>query len=93
LACIGDSSIAAALPTAHSRSRHSYHCQGDEAMQRTVVTDIDIPFGRLIMIFIKFGLAAIPAAIIISIVVSLIAFALSAVFGVGFMAMGPGHSI
>jgi len=62
-------------------------------MQRTVVTDIDIPFGRLIVIFIKFGLATIPAAIIISIVVSLVAFALSSVFGVGFMAMGPGRSI
>ena len=62
-------------------------------MQQTVVTDIDIPFGRLIMIFIKFGLAAIPAAIIVSIVVSLVAFALSAIFGVGFMTMGPGRSV
>ena len=62
-------------------------------MQRTVVTDIDITFGRLIMIFIKFGLAAIPAAIIVSIVVSLVGFALSAIFGTGFMTMGPGRSI
>jgi hypothetical protein len=62
--------------------------------QRTVVTDIDISFGRLIIIFVKFGLAAIPAAIIVSIVVTLIGFLLSLVFGPGFVSfMGRGVSI
>ena len=61
--------------------------------QQTTVTDIDISFGRLIVIFIKFGLAAIPAAIIVSIIMMLVATVLSGIFGVGFMAMGPGRSI
>ena len=62
--------------------------------QPTTVTDIDIPFGRLIVIFIKFGLAAIPAAIVVSILVTLISFLLSAVFGTGFVSfMGRGMSI
>lgn len=62
--------------------------------QRTIVTDVDIPFGRLIVIFIKFGLAAIPAAIVISIVVTLIGLVLSAIFGRGFVTfMGHGISI
>jgi hypothetical protein len=58
------------------------------------VTDINIPFGRLIVIFIKFGLAAIPAAIVVSIVAMLIGMALSAIFGTGFVTfMGRGVSI
>ena len=62
--------------------------------QRTIVTDIDIPFGRLIIIFIKFGLAAIPAAIVVSIIVTLIGFLLSAIFGTGFVTfMGHGISV
>lgn len=31
---------------------------------RTVVTDIDIPFARLIMIMLKFMLASIPAVLV-----------------------------
>lgn len=62
--------------------------------QRTVVTDVQIPFGRLIVIFVKFGLAAIPAAIIVSIILTLIGFLLSLVFGEGFVTfMGRGMSV
>ena len=49
--------------------------------QPTIVTDIDIRFGRLIVIFVKLGLAAIPAAIVVSILVTLVGMALSAIFG------------
>lgn len=52
------------------------------------VSDIDIPFGRLVVIFIKFGLAAIPAAIIVSLVVSLVMMALAGLFGGMGMMMG-----
>jgi hypothetical protein len=53
------------------------------------VTDIEIPFWRLVVIFIKFGLAAIPAAIIVSIVVSLVMAALAGLFGgMGMMLRG-----
>jgi len=55
---------------------------------RLTVTDIDIPFGRLIVIFIKWGLAAIPAAIIVSIILSLVMFVISGLFGGMGMMMG-----
>jgi hypothetical protein len=59
--------------------------------QRNVITDIDIPFGRLIVIFVKFGLAAIPAAIIIAIIWALIAVVLTAIFGAGMWSTGMFH--
>lgn len=48
-----------------------------------VVIDIDIPFGRLVLFFIKAGLAAIPAMIAVWIVVALIMGVVGAVVGVG----------
>lgn len=53
------------------------------------VTDVEIPFLRLVVIFIKFGLAAIPAAIIVSIIVSLVMMALAGLFGGMGMMWGP----
>ncbi len=57
---------------------------------RTVITDIEIPFGRLILIMVKLVLAAIPALIIVWIIFFAIGLALSAVFGVSFMHMWSG---
>jgi len=65
--------------------------------ERTVLTNIDIPFGRLVVIFIKFGLAAIPAAIVIGIIWAIILVILMAIFGAGmwstgvFDMLGPGR--
>jgi len=56
--------------------------------QRTVLTDIDIPFGRLVAIFIKLGLAAIPAAIVVAIVWGIIVLMLTAIFGAGMWGTG-----
>ena len=36
------------------------------------IVDIDIPFGRLVGIFIKWGIAAIPATIALSVITGLI---------------------
>ena len=60
--------------------------------QRYVLSDIDIPFFRLIVIFVKWSLAAIPAAIIVTVVFWLVFGLLAAIFGgTGFMQMrGPG---
>ena len=55
--------------------------------QRTVLTDIDIPFGRLIAIMIKLALAAIPAAIVVWVIIFAIAMIVSGVFGIGFTRM------
>jgi hypothetical protein len=38
----------------------------DTTIQRIVVTDLRIPFFRLVMFFVKCALAAIPAAIILT---------------------------
>lgn len=50
----------------------------------TTITDIDIPFGRLVLIIIKVALAAIPAYFVLA----LILFAVMAVFGMFFGGMG-----
>jgi hypothetical protein len=43
-----------------------------------IVTDLRIPFFRLMLFFIKAGLAAIPAAIIVSLIVTVLAAAIAA---------------
>jgi hypothetical protein len=45
------------------------------------VTNIKISFGRLIVLFVKLGLAAIPAAIILALIWGLVVLALGALFG------------
>ena len=56
---------------------------------RVVLTDIDISFGRLVIFFIKAGLAAVPAAIIIWIILMLIFGGLGMLFGFGWWMHGP----
>ncbi len=45
--------------------------------------DIDIPFGRLVMFFVKAALAAIPATIIVWFIMAFLAMIFSAIFGFG----------
>lgn len=49
----------------------------------TVITDINIPFGRLVVIMLKMMLAAIPAILIFYIMAFVFALILMAVFGGG----------
>ena len=46
-----------------------------------VVTDLRIPFFRLMLFFVKAGLAAIPAAIIIGFIVMVVAAVVAAALG------------
>jgi hypothetical protein len=48
---------------------------------RVTITDVEIPFFRLVVIFIKWTLAAIPAAIIVSLIMGIIMTLLAGVFG------------
>jgi hypothetical protein len=57
---------------------------------RTVITDIRIPFGRLVAIMVKLVLASIPALIIVWLIVFAIGIALTGIFGVSFMHMWAG---
>ena len=51
--------------------------------QRIVVTDLRIPFLRLVVFFVKASLAAIPAAIIVAFVIMLLAAIVAALVGDG----------
>jgi hypothetical protein len=53
--------------------------------QPVVITDIDIPFWRLVFIFVKWALAAIPATIVLVVIWMIVAAVLAAVFGIGGM--------
>lgn len=53
--------------------------------QRVTVADIDIPFTRLVGIFIKWGIAAVPATIALSVIFSLVFSLLWGILGFGAM--------
>jgi hypothetical protein len=59
------------------------------SVERTVITDIDIPFWRLVMIFIKWTFAAIPAAIIVWLIMMIIVAVIGSIFGLGWMMHRP----
>ena len=48
---------------------------------QVVVADLRIPFFRLMWFFVKAGLAAIPAVIILIITISVLTIAMAALFG------------
>lgn len=48
---------------------------------RVTLIDLDVPFGRLVMFFVKAALAAIPAAVIVWLILGFIAFVTRAIFG------------
>ena len=52
-----------------------------EPQNRITIADIDIPFTRLVAFFVKASLAAIPAAIIVWVVIALFWLVLAAMFG------------
>jgi hypothetical protein len=56
---------------------------------RTVITDIDIPFWRLVAIIIKWTFAAIPAAIIVWLIIMIVAGVIGSIFGLGWMMHRP----
>jgi hypothetical protein len=55
------------------------------AIQSVTITDIDIPFWRLVVIFIKWALAAIPATIVVTLILMVIMGLLGMLFGMGWM--------
>jgi len=49
--------------------------------QEIVVTDIKIPFWSMVVLLVKWALAAIPAVVILIVIGSLLSMALGALFG------------
>ncbi|NIX76243.1 hypothetical protein [Microvirga terricola] len=56
-----------------------------EPSSRTVLTDIDIPFGSLVLFFVKAALAAIPATFIVALILAFIGWIFRLLFGFGHM--------
>jgi hypothetical protein len=50
-------------------------------VQRFVITDLRIPFFRLVLFFVKAALAAIPAAIIVGFLVMVVTAVIAAILG------------
>ena len=55
----------------------------DEKDRGITITDVDIPFGRLVTLFVTWTLAAIPALIVIWFVLGLLMMLVMAIFGFG----------
>ena len=49
-----------------------------------IIKDIDIPFGRMIVIILKWMIASIPAVIILWVLMAMCTMIISALFGAGF---------
>ena len=56
-----------------------------EPQYRVTVGDIDIPFGRLVAFFVKATLAAIPAALIVWLIVVMLWAIVRTIFGLSFL--------
>ena len=55
-----------------------------DLQHRITISDIDIPFGRLVAFFVKATLAAIPAAIIVWVVLMAMWFVMATISGIAF---------
>ena len=55
-----------------------------DPQHRTVIADIDVPFTRLVAFFVKAALAAIPATLIVWVILAVTWFILASVFGITF---------
>jgi hypothetical protein len=58
-------------------------------VERTVITDVDIPFWRLVTIIIKWSFASIPALIIVWLILMVIGGIFAAIFGTSWMMYRP----
>ncbi|MBE0625385.1 MAG: hypothetical protein IH606_11290 [Burkholderiales bacterium] len=54
-----------------------------EDKREVVVTDIKIPFWSMVVLMVKWAIAAIPAVIILMLIAALVSFALSMLAGTG----------
>jgi len=52
-----------------------------DEQNKTVLVDIDIPFGRLVMIIIKIALASIPAMIVVWAILGILMLIFGGIFG------------
>lgn len=56
--------------------------------RRIVITDIDVPFMRAVMILLKWMIASIPATIIMFVVITIVMAVIGAIFGGAVFALG-----
>jgi len=60
------------------------------ALSRVSLTSVDVPFGRLVLFFVKAGLAAIPAMIILMLTIGAVGAVLRGLFRIGFWGIHGG---
>jgi hypothetical protein len=53
----------------------------EQPVERIVITDLRIPFWRLVVFLIKLAFAAIPATVVVTLIIMLVSAALVAVLG------------
>jgi hypothetical protein len=73
---------AASVPSARPAA------QGAKAV---ALTDLDVPFGRLVLFFIKAGLAAIPAILVVMLTIGVAGALMRGLFRVGWWGMHGGY--
>jgi hypothetical protein len=76
-----ESLLAARLTLANHGSRRNRRTAMNDSAQHMVIVDLRIPFVRLVLFFIKLTLAAIPAAIIVGLLLTLVTALIAAVLG------------
>jgi hypothetical protein len=57
---------------------------------RVSLSSLDVPFGQLVLFFVKAGLAAIPAILILMLTVGVVGAVLRGIFRIGFWGMHGG---
>jgi hypothetical protein len=77
-----DATLAAAPPSP-SRS--------DAAVRPVTITDLDVPFGRLVLFFIKAGLAAIPAIVVVMLTIGVVGALLRGLVRFGYWGLHGGY--
>ncbi len=61
-----------------------------ESPREVIITDVKMPFWSIVVLMVKWAIAAIPAIIILSLLSMAVMFALTAMFGGTFGWMGGG---
>ena len=59
--------------------------------REVIVTDIKIPFSSMVILMVKWAVAAVPALFILFIIGGLLSMALGLIFGAGWHHWGPGR--
>jgi hypothetical protein len=84
-------SDATAGAPAASTAASSPSARATDTPKAVSLTDLDVPFGRLVLFFIKAGLAAIPAIILVMLTIGVVGALLRVLFRFGYWSLHGGY--